>query len=93
MLDGRNPPLPRGVLDYTRAAGEDRITWQPKPGIRNAIVVVRSGGASPGFAMAGRSLREVEVREGQLELLVDAAWITALVGTLLLKAFARSGGK
>ena len=28
-LAGAPPVPPPGVFDYTRAAGEDRITWQP----------------------------------------------------------------
>jgi hypothetical protein len=92
LLNGRYPTLPAGVFDYTRIAGEDRITWQSPEGIRSAVVLVRIGdaGAKQGFVMAGRSLREVEWREAQLELFVFAAWIAALVGTLILKAFARS---
>lgn len=93
LLEGRYPSLPSGVFDYTRAMGEDRVTWQSPQGIRSAIVVVRThdAGARQGFVMAGRSLREVERREAQIELFAFAAWITALVGTLILKTFARSG--
>lgn len=93
LLEGSYPSLPHGVFDYTRIAGEDRITWQSKQGVRSAIVVVPTYDASgkQGFVMAGRSLREVERREAQLELFIFAAWITTLVGTLILKAFARSG--
>ena len=39
--------------------GEDRLTWQPEPGVRSATVVVHYQGAQAGFVMAGRSLREV----------------------------------
>ncbi len=46
--------------------GEDRITWQPEPGIRSAVVVVHYTGATPGYVMAGRSLREVEWRIDRL---------------------------
>lgn len=87
LLNGRFPSLPQGIFDYVRAVGETRVTWQPEPGVRQAIVVVRIGGSQPGFVMAGRSLREVEVRENELELIVFAAWIVTLVGLLAIKIF------
>jgi hypothetical protein len=85
LLDGRFPLLPQGVFDYARAAHEDRLTWQPQPGVRNAIVVVKIDGDNQGFVMAGRSLREVEIREWQLEMMVGLAWIITLLGTLVLQ--------
>ncbi len=85
LLHGALPQLPKGVFDHTKAFGEDRLTWQPEPGVRSAIVVVRTNGTHPGFVMAGRSLREVEVREDQLSFEVGAALVVTLIGTLLLK--------
>jgi hypothetical protein len=79
QLDGATPVVPGGVFDYTRQTGEDRFTWQPKAGVRSAAVMTHFGGASPGFVLAGRSLREVEVREDQLLKLVGAAWLGFLV--------------
>jgi hypothetical protein len=57
LLHGAVPNLPTGVFDYTRQNGEDRVSWQPEPGVRVAAVVVAYGGAQPGFVLAGRSLR------------------------------------
>ncbi len=85
LLDGHFPTLPQGVFDYVRTYGEERVTWQPRSDIRNAIVVVKIDGPGQGFVMAGRSLREIEVREWRLEVMVGAAWIVALIGTLLLQ--------
>ena len=85
ILNGKFPSLPQGVFDYTRVAGEDRVTWQSEADVRSAIVVVRINGAQPGFVMAGRSLREVEWREDWLALEVGVAWIVLLIGTLLLE--------
>lgn len=73
-LHNQLPILPAGVFDYVRRNGEDRITWQPEPGVRSAVVVTRYSGASAGFVMAGRSMRESEVRTSQLELLLGAGW-------------------
>ena len=57
-LDGALPRLPQGVLDYARAHGENRVTWQPLTGVRVAAVVTRYSGQASGFVLAGRSLRE-----------------------------------
>ena len=85
-LAGQTPTPPPGVFDYTRTHGEDRITWQPRQGVRDAAVVVRYAGASSGFVLAGRSLREVEAREDQLTAMVGLAWLAVLGGSLVLTA-------
>jgi hypothetical protein len=84
LLHGQNPVIPPGVLDYTRQKGEDRVTWQPEAGVRIAAVVVRVGGAHPGFVLAGRSLREVEKRVDQVQTFTGAAWLATLVASLVL---------
>jgi len=85
FLNGKFPLLPAGIFDYVRANGETRVTWQPQTDIRQAIVVTRINGSAPGFVMAGRSLREVEWREGQLGLIVFAGWILTLIGLLVIQ--------
>lgn len=87
MLHGTLPHLPQGVFDATRLLGENRITWQPEPGVRSAIILVRAEGAHPGFVMAGRSLRETELREDQLSFEVGMALIVTLVGSLAIAIF------
>jgi len=87
-LDGHAPALPGGVFAYTRQHGEDRLTWQPRPGVRVAVIIVHYGGARPGFALAGRSLREVENREDNIENMVALLWAASLVLTLLTVALA-----
>jgi len=81
-LHGKTPQLPAGILDYVRGHGEDRVTWQPEPGVRIAAVVARFQGSQPGFVLAGRSLREVEVREDNAELEAGAAWIVTMAASL-----------
>src|SRR5258708_37142481 len=66
QLDGQTPTIPPGVPDYVRQNGEDRITWQPQPGVRSAIVVTQFKGSNSGFVLVGRSLREVENREDNI---------------------------
>jgi hypothetical protein len=66
-LNHENPSLPPGIFNYVRDHGEDRITWQPQPGVRLALVVNRfSNPTQSGFVAVGRSLKEVERRTDQL---------------------------
>lgn len=82
IIDGATPRPPRGVFEYARAHGEDRLTWQPQPGVRSAIVVVHYGGTKSGFVLAGRSLREVEIRESRLVLSLEIGWLVSMMATL-----------
>lgn len=83
-LDGQTPELPLGVLDSTRQMGENRLTWQPREGVRIAAVIVSY---KDGFVLAGRSLREVEIREAQVTQFAGLTLLLALVTTLIVIAF------
>jgi hypothetical protein len=83
LLDVNVPDLPMGVLNYTRDHKEDRLTWQPKVGVRAAIAVVRSAGVKPGFVLAGQSLREVEKLEDRILFDVIVGWAVTMAGTLI----------
>ncbi len=85
VLDGKPPVPPKGVFDYTRTHGEDRITWQPASGVRLAIVVVRYEGTRPGFVIAGRSLAEVEHRSRHVYFVAAFGCLFALGGSLAAK--------
>jgi hypothetical protein len=87
LLDGKNPSFPVSVFDYVRAHGEWRQTWQPAAGIREAVVVRAFSGASSGFLVVGRSLKEIEIRENQTEFLSGLAGIIALVLTFIVLLF------
>lgn len=78
-LDGKLPVLPVGVFDFAQKFGENRFTWQPKPGARFAAIVVYFSGKSSGYVMAARSLREVELREKQLAIMSVTAGMVALI--------------
>jgi hypothetical protein len=102
-LNGNVPVPPQGVFRFLKTgqgdilgqlkhfkpgrSGESRLTWQPERGVRIASVIVRVLGAHPGFVLAGRSLREVEIREGWLGFTVFTVWmaiaVAAFVGLLL----------
>ncbi|MBV8694331.1 MAG: hypothetical protein JO125_12170 [Chloroflexi bacterium] len=83
QLDGHTPTIPLGVFDEVRHKGEDRITWQPQPGVRSAIVVTQVKGPNASFVLVGRSLGEVEKREDDIMHIVLLGWIGMLLVTLL----------
>ncbi len=85
-LNGIVPKPPKGVFDYVRQYGEDGITWQPQPDVRNATVITRFKGAQSGFVLVGRSLREVEIRANRLGQFVLLGWLGSVVLILLLLA-------
>jgi hypothetical protein len=84
VLDGRSPELPNGVLDSTKELGENRISWQPRDGVRIAAVIISYG---DGYVLAGRNMREVEAREAQLTTFAGLTWILALFATLVVIVF------
>lgn len=81
-LNGQTPSLPSGVLDYVKSHGEDRVTWQPQNGVRIAAVINPSKTA--GFVLVGRNLREVEIRENNLNTEVFAGLSATIFGSLFL---------
>lgn len=83
VLDGKVPDLPNGVLDFVKSHGQDRITWQPKVGVRSAVVITRYSDKASGYVLVGRSLREVEKREDMLTFQVGAAWFATMLASFL----------
>jgi hypothetical protein len=83
QLDGKTPVPPSGVFNHVRQYGEERVSWQPRRGVRIAAVVQRVNGPQPGFVLAGRNMREVEAREQQVEQMAGLAWI-AMLGLIIL---------
>ena len=79
-LDGADPAPPAGVLDHAATGVPNRVTWQPRGGLRIATVTVRWSG---GTVMAGRSLREVERLEDQALLLVELGWAATLAAVAI----------
>ena len=83
VLDGQTPGLPDGVLDSTQTMRENRVTWQPRAGVRVAAVIVAY---KDGYVLAGRNLREVEKREDQTFTFAAITWVLAMVATLAVIA-------
>jgi hypothetical protein len=71
---------PAGVFDSAHAQRFDAITWTPVPGVRSAIVVMQY---SQGYVLAGRSLRYIEERESNTELLAALGGLGTLVASLI----------
>jgi hypothetical protein len=91
LLHSQSLQLPEGVLSHVRLHSESRLTLQPEPGVRIASVIVRYDGPKPGFVLAGRSLREVEVREIQIQIFVAIVWFVCLAVSLLVVSIFCSG--
>ena len=82
-LGGKMPELPAGVFDFAKTHAEHKVTWQPRKGLRIAMVIISSNSSNVSFVAAGRSLQEVEVREHTLVTMVIFGW-TMSVGLVVL---------
>ena len=82
-LDGQPPKLPKGVFDFTKKNKEDVLSWQPRKGVRMAMVVDYVQSRNISFVAVGRSLEEVEKREGNLTLIVIIAWLVCIAVIVL----------
>ena len=78
-LSGQTVLPPPGVFDYVQSNGEDRVTWQPAPGVRSWIVVDRF---AEGFVIAGRSPGDGE----------QSAYVLLLWGSFAALGVAAVGG-
>lgn len=84
QLSGQTPVPPAGVFPYAKTHGENRVTWQPRPGVRNATVIVHYAGQKSGFVLAGRSLRKVEARVSAIGHLIATGWAVSLFVLLMV---------
>ncbi len=83
-LNGRTPGLPAGVLAWAAAHGQDRITWQPGPGLREAAVIEPYGGPHPGFVLAAQSLQDISGQQRSLTWSIGCSWLAAFAISFLL---------
>jgi hypothetical protein len=80
-LDGSVPVIPQGTFDWVGKSGQDRVTWQPRPGIREALVIDKySAGTASGYVVAGTSLKESEST-------IDKLGRNILIGWFVINAF------
>ncbi|KKQ93960.1 MAG: hypothetical protein UT66_C0018G0027 [candidate division CPR2 bacterium GW2011_GWC1_39_9] len=85
-LDGKDPVIPEGFLDTAKKKGENRVTWQPKKGVRLATVVKYYNGSASGYVIAGKSLKETENRIKSLALIIGAGWLATIAFIILSSA-------
>jgi hypothetical protein len=83
-LNGQAPQLPAGVLDWVLRHGEDRITWQPAPGLREATVILPYGGRHPGFVLVAQSLGGVSNQQSELSRTVLFVWLGVLLAAFVM---------
>jgi NADH:ubiquinone oxidoreductase subunit K len=83
FLDAQVPKMPKGVFAFTTKCRENVITWQPRAGVRVAMVVEAVNSPQIAFVAVGRSLKEVEKRESTLVTMVLVAWLVC-VGVIIL---------
>lgn len=93
VLDNAPPRLPAGLFDTTTwrahktfaapSGNETRVTWQPRPGVRQAVVLVQYQ-ATRGvrYVAVGRSIRIGEERIITLTYLVAIAWSATIFASL-----------
>ena len=74
-LDGKPPAVPIGVLRSAQTTGRDAVTWQPRDGVRVALVVLPWHG---GTIAAGRSLRVIETRIDAITAVMALGWLAAV---------------
>jgi len=79
-LGGAAPVPPPGVLATARSSGRDAVTWQPRAGVRIAVVVMAWSG---GTVLAGRSLRLTEEREDHALFIAALAWLVGMAGLVV----------
>lgn len=94
-LDGSPADLPQGIIPYVNAHGRDVFTWQPRRGVRLAVVAEKyQYKGQTGYVAVGRSLREVESRIDKLGYQLLTGWVISLgtvffsliIGELLYRA-------
>jgi hypothetical protein len=92
-LDGELASVPKGVITTAVAQGSDHVSWQPRVGLRFAVIAVADGDR---VVFAGQSLKPSEDRIAQLGLLLLLGWVGGMVvlavGTLVHLRAARDFG-
>jgi hypothetical protein len=83
-LGSRTPRLPAGVLTWVAAHGQDRITWQPEPGLREAAVIKPYRGPHPGFVLAAQSLQRISAQQRTLTWSIAVIWLAAVAISFLI---------
>ena len=83
LLNGTLPKPPGGIFEYANANVEDVLTWQPQNDVRMAMVFEKINAPGEGFVAAGRSLKEIEVRENNLVKMIGITWMACMAVLLV----------
>ena len=84
-LNNKIPVVPGDFLQNAKENGQTRITWQPEKGIKIAAVIIPfAGKAKTGFVLAGRSLREVQMRTSKIDMFCVSTWFILLAASYLI---------
>jgi hypothetical protein len=85
--NGTLPQLPQGLFNAIRAHGEDKLIWQPQPGVRYALTGLPL--PNGGFVVAGHTLIPTEARTASLDRLLRWIWAVAMLACCVLALSAR----
>ena len=84
-LAGRPARPPLGALRAAETSGLNVLTWQPRPGVRQAAAITAFRGRdAAGTVVVSRSLRLVEQRESTLLRIVALGWLLALAAAAVV---------
>lgn len=83
LLDGKMPQLPVGLFDIAKNKEEHKVTWQPRSGVRMAMVIRKVHTSPLQFVAAGRSMTAVEERTAAMRTMIFFAWIIC-IGIIVL---------
>jgi hypothetical protein len=79
LLDDGTPHLPDGTLDDAVSRGRTNVTWQPRAGVREAVIAQPwTGPSGSGVVVAGVGLGATEDRARSILVDVTAGWVLAL---------------
>ncbi len=93
FLNDQPLDLPQGVLETAQAKGLNAITWQPAPGVREAIAVRPYKSASQsGYIVVGQSLDRFEELIHDIGVYILIGWLV-IGGGMLATLYAMSHKK
>jgi hypothetical protein len=91
-LDETTPGLPSGTLDDAVSLGGTSVTWQPRAGVREAVIAQPwSGPAGSGVVVAGVGLGATEDRARSVLVAVTAGWVLVVLALTAALVVLRRG--
>ena len=78
LLDGKPPQVPADIFFEVRQEGEYDVSWQPRDGVRMAMVIVKTNSKPTQFIAVGRSMAVVENRTANVMMTILMAWTVSM---------------